>query len=307
MDNYDLLPCGVLITDSHCNIDYCNNQFTSATCHSIRDIMGRNINALLTNGSKIFFQQIVLPSAINQESINEVQLNFLDANNHKLPLVVFAKRDPSNNDKLFWCCFPAIEREKLLNSLNQSRNQLEETNEQLKKLSTIDELTGCVNRREMLLKLRLIRRQMERSQSSFSLMMLDLDFFKRINDNHGHAEGDYVLKQFARLLMENARFDDVVARYGGEEFIVILPKTDATTVMIAANRVHENMKKIRSKAGAITVSIGVFIAPYDTNISDNEIINLADNALYASKNAGRNQTTLQTTATTLETNKKHHS
>lgn len=151
----------------------------------------------------------------------------------------------------------------------------------------------------MLLKLRMIRRQMERSQSSFALMMLDLDFFKKINDSYGHTEGDYVLKQFAHLLMENARFDDVVARYGGEEFILILPNTEADNVMISANRIHANMKKIRTKAGKITVSIGIYIAQYNINISDTDIINLADEALYAAKNAGRNQTILHKTSTFL--------
>jgi len=308
MDNYDSLPCGVLITDQQCNIHYCNDLFASVVYPQIDEIIGNNLNSLLTNGSKILFQQLVLPSIINQEPINEIQLNFLDKKNKKLPMVVFAKRDKTDNGKLFWCCFSAIERDMLLNSLKQSRNQLEETNEQLKALSKTDELTGCCNRREMLLKLRMIRRQMERSQSSFALMMLDLDFFKKINDGYGHTEGDYVLKQFAHLLMENARFDDVVARYGGEEFILILPNTEADNVMISANRIHENMKKIRSKAGRITVSIGIYIAQYNINISDTDIINLADKALYAAKNAGRNQTILHKTSTFLSEstpNKKH--
>jgi two-component system cell cycle response regulator len=297
MDDYDSLPCGVIITDPSCNIHYCNELFASTVYPSIDDIVGSNLNGLLTKGSEILFQELVLPSVINRESINEIQLNFLDADNHKLPMVVFAKRDKTDDDRIFWCCFPAIERDKLLNSLKRSHDQLEATNEQLKTLSKTDELTGCYNRREVILKLRMIRRKMERSQSSFALMMLDLDFFKKINDGYGHTEGDYVLKQFAHLLMENARFDDVVARYGGEEFMLLLPTINATNVVIAADRIHENMKKIRTKAGVITVSIGVFVAPYDINISDSEIIDLADKALYVSKNSGRNQTTLQTMPT----------
>jgi diguanylate cyclase (GGDEF)-like protein len=305
MDDYDSLPCGVLITDQHCNIHYCNKHFAAVVYSPLNDIVGSNLNVLLTNGSKILFQQLVVPSIINHSPINEVQLNFLDTNNHKLPMVVFTQRDKTDNEKIFWCCFPAIERDKLINSLKQSQHLLEETNEQLKTLSKTDELTGCYNRREMLLKLRMIRRQMERGQSSFALMMLDLDFFKKINDNHGHTEGDYVLKQFAHLLMENARFDDVVARYGGEEFILILPTTDSTKVMIAADRIHENMKKIRTKAGEVTVSIGIFVAHYDLNISDSDIISLADKALYASKDAGRNQTTLHPIPA-LSSEKKHN-
>ena len=303
MDNYESLPCGVLITDQHCNIHYCNDQFVSEVYFTIDDIVGKNLDALLTNASKMLFQQLVLPSVINQQPINEVQLNFFGTDNRKMPMVVFAKRDKSDNERIFWCCFPAVERDKLLNTLKQSRDQLEETNAQLKILSKTDELTGCYNRREMLLKLRMIRRQMERGKSSFALMMLDLDFFKKVNDTHGHTEGDYVLKQFAHLLMENARFDDVVARYGGEEFILILPQADLTSAMVAANRIHENMKNIRTKAGKITVSIGIFVAPYDVNISDADIISLADKALYAAKDAGRNRTVLETMPTLLSDKK----
>jgi len=110
------------------------------------------------------------------------------------------------------------------------------------------------------------------------------------------------------MIRENALFDDVVARDGGEEFILILPNIEADKVMISANRIHENMKKIRSKAGRITVSIGIYIAQYNINISDTDIINLADKALYAAKNAGRNQTILHKTSTFLSEstpNKKH--
>ncbi|MFT7387837.1 MAG: diguanylate cyclase (GGDEF)-like protein [Candidatus Endobugula sp.] len=294
MDDYDSLPCGVFITDQRCNIHYCNSRFVSSVFFSIDEIVGCNLDTLLTNASKILFQQIVLPSIINQGPIDEVQLNFLGADNRKLPMVVFAKRDEVDNNRIFWCCYYAVERDKLINALKQSQCRLEETNAQLKILSKTDELTGCYNRREMLLKLRMVRRQMERSQSSFALLMLDLDFFKKVNDVHGHTEGDYVLKQFAHLLKANARFADVVARFGGEEFILILPQADAASAMITANRIHDNMKKIRSKAGVITVSIGIFVAPFDVNISDADIIGLADNALYASKDAGRNRTTLET-------------
>ena len=201
MDNYDSLPCGVLITDQQCNIHYCNDLFASVVYPQIDEIIGNNLNSLLTNGSKILFQQLVLPSIINQEPINEIQLNFLDKKNKKLPMVVFAKRDKTDNGKLFWCCFSAIERDMLLNSLKQSRNQLEETNEQLKALSKTDELTGCCNRREMLLKLRMIRRQMERSQSSFALMMLDLDKIIETNFILLYPEmtlGEVVMKAVAK-------------------------------------------------------------------------------------------------------------
>lgn len=102
----------------------------------------------------------------------------------------------------------------MFKSINQSTKQLEKTNAQLKSLSKTDQLTGCFNRREMQLKMTVIRRQMERRKLSFSVLMLDLDNFKPVNDKHGHAEGDAVLKQFTNLLMGSARFDHLVVRYG---------------------------------------------------------------------------------------------
>jgi diguanylate cyclase (GGDEF)-like protein len=255
-------------------------------------IVDRSINNLLSNGSKIIFQQIVLPSLLNQNQIDEMQLNFLNADQQKIPMIIFARRDDNNNDKLIFCCFSAKSKDELLNSLNQSKKQLEESNTQLKKLSKTDELTGCFNRREMELRLSITRQQMSRRKVSFAVLMLDLDDFKEVNDTYGHIEGDNVLREFAKILMGNARVDDVIARFGGEEFVIILPEVDADSAMIAAKRIHKNMRYINSKVKKITVSIGVCVASYDNPLSDYEIIDIADKALYASKNSGKNKTTL---------------
>ncbi len=290
--DYDLLPCGVLVTDLSCKIIYSNQKLASYINLTVEEIIKHNVDSLLTAASKILFQQILLPTILYEGTVEEIQINFLNSNKKKLPMVIFAHRDNKNSANIVWCCFPALERNKLLNEFNESKKRLEETNSQLKKLSKTDSLTGCYNRREMLLRLKLIRRQATRRQFSFGILMLDLDYFKAVNDNHGHVEGDYVLKQFAQLLMDDARFDDVVARYGGEEFIVLLPDINADGVMKATERIHENMKKIRTKAVSITVSIGVCIAPHHVEATDNELIDLADNALYESKKSGRNKTTL---------------
>jgi diguanylate cyclase (GGDEF)-like protein len=299
MSNYDLLPCSVLITDSSCKITYCNTLLANTLKQTIANITDQNFDHLLTNGSKIIFQQIILPSILNQEKMDEIQLNFSDADNNKIPVVVFARQDESDNNKIFWCCFPATGRNQLLDALNQSKKQLENSNSQLKTLSTTDDLTGCYNRREMSARLLMIRRQMERRKRSFAILMLDLDHFKQLNDNHGHAEGDYVLKQFSHLLMSSARFDDVVSRYGGEEFIIILPDIDAYAANKIAARIHENMKNIITKSNIVTVSIGICVVPYDTIISDHDIIEMADKAMYKSKTSGRNQTTLHSSISTV--------
>lgn len=242
------------------------------------------------------FQQITLPSILHQGNVDEMQLNFLCPDNKKVPMIIFARRENNNDDEIFFCCFSANGKDKLLSALNQSKKQLEATNIQLKKLSTTDDLTGCYNRREMQLKMSITRRQMQRRESSFAVFMLDLDNFKAVNDIYGHIEGDEVLKQFANVLMKGARVDDVVARYGGEEFLIILPEIDVDEAIAAANRIHKKMINIDSLIESITVSIGICIASFDSLLSNDEIINIADKALYTAKTSGKNKTSLLTAA-----------
>lgn len=294
MDNYDRLPCGVFIIDYSCVVRYCNAPFSSLMKRPTDKIVNHSINNLLSNGSRIMFQQIILPSILNQSKIDEMQINFLCPDNKKAPMIIFAKKDSQNNDELLFCCFSALGKDELLNSLNQSKKQLEKTNAQLKTLSKTDELTGCYNRREMQLRMSITRRQMKRRQASFAVLMLDLDNFKAVNDIYGHAEGDNVLREFASILMRSARIDDVIARYGGEEFLIILPEVDANNAILAANRIHKNMQNIQSLVEKITVSIGICIVSYYNSLCDHEIISLADKALYTSKNSGKNKTTLVT-------------
>lgn len=291
MHDYNLLPCGVIITDFKGRVKYCNQAFSSMLECSIEDIVGHLIDDFLSNASTIVFQQIILPSVLSQKAINEVQINFITLTGNKLPMVIFAKDNASVDEQIIFCSFSAQEREKMIGSVTSAKKQLEKANAQLKILSVTDELTGCLNRRELKSKLALVRRQMSRRESSFALLVLDLDNFKKLNDNYGHTEGDYVLKQFATMLMESARFDDIVVRYGGEEFVIVMPNIDEKNALAAANRIHENMKSIRTKAKTITVSIGACVVEGRTDYSDKEIINLADKALYESKRTGKNKTT----------------
>jgi diguanylate cyclase (GGDEF)-like protein len=292
MDDYDRLPCGVFIVDTSCIVRYCNTTFSSLMKLPADKIINYSINHLLSNGSRIIFQQIILPSVLNQSKVEEMQLNFLCPDNKKVPMIIFAKKDSHDSGELLFCCFSAVGKDELLSTLNHSKKQLEATNIQLKKLSKTDELTGCYNRREMWLKMSITRRQMRRRQKSFAILMLDLDDFKAINDNYGHTEGDKVLKEFGAILMKSARVDDVVARYGGEEFLIILSEVDANSAMLTANRIHKNMKNICNLAEQITVSIGISIISYDNSLCDHAIIGIADKALYTSKNSGKNKTTL---------------
>ena len=129
------------------------------------------------------------------------------------------------------------------------------------------------------------------SVSAVSLLMVDLDYFKRINDAHGHPEGDRVLVDFASQLQAGARRSDLVVRYGGEEFVLWLPDTDAEAAARVAEWVHECAQRVRSAAGPVTVSVGLACALHQpgTYFLD-QLLKRSDEAVYRAKALGRNRT-----------------
>ena len=153
-----------------------------------------------------------------------------------------------------------------------------------------DALTGQWNRRALddVLKQQVQRRAV--SGNTFSILMLDIDFFKKINDEFGHLVGDDVLRAFAQKLREFLRSDDVCARFGGEEFVVVLPDTPLVVAIDIGERIRRGIAQTplltKPKVQA-TVSIGV--ATMEQGQSITELFAAADAAVYLAKNAGRNQ------------------
>ena len=161
-----------------------------------------------------------------------------------------------------------------------------------------DALTGIYNRRFMESNLQRIMEFLSRSSGLLSVLMIDIDYFKRYNDTYGHEKGDACLKTVAQTLTDSIpRTNDFVARYGGEEFIVVLPNTDKTGVCMIAKKLLENvrMANIPHASSAIaqyvTISVGVTTGKVAYEQSWEEFLNRADEALYISKQNGRNQYT----------------
>ena len=170
--------------------------------------------------------------------------------------------------------------------------KLGETLEALHRLATRDQLTGLLNRREFE---RIIFEEEERAERfghSLALVMLDIDHFKRVNDTHGHAAGDLVLKEVARRISDEVRTVDRVVRFGGEELAIILVQTDRAGALETANRLCTAVELepivVAEKVPLnITVSAGAAAMPEDAK-SGLALLNAADKALYAAKAAGRN-------------------
>ena len=161
----------------------------------------------------------------------------------------------------------------------------------MESMALTDPLTGLLNRRAMEQRLREAAHAFQRSGRGVSVVMADVDHFKRVNDVHGHAIGDRVLRAVAALLSEQLRAHDAVARWGGEEFLLLLPETGAATACEVAERLRAAAEaRLAAAAGigeAVTMTFGVALLERGMRVG--ECLKHADDALYAGKAAGRNR------------------
>lgn len=184
-----------------------------------------------------------------------------------------------------------------LAQLQQERQQLEVLNEELHHQAASDGLLGMANRREFERVLTLEWRRSARERQPLTLLMVDVDCFKRYNDTYGHLAGDDCLQQVAAALKDAAaRPGDLVARYGGEEMAILLPHTGLAGAMHMARRVHALLAEraiaftASPVADHVTVSIGVSALLPAPNANPHTLIKQADDALYTAKESGRNRT-----------------
>lgn len=185
-----------------------------------------------------------------------------------------------------------------------AHQQLNRANEQLKKMAITDELTGLLNRREAMSRLKDLWAAYERYQQGFSCIMLDIDHFKKFNDAHGHAAGDSVLRDTAQLLRENTRGTDKVCRVGGEEFLVLCPNVGVDGAAVCAEhlraRVEQHSFEYEGTKMRVTISLGVAQAT-SAMTHPEEMLKSADTLLYASKQAGRNRVSVADVTSEVQT------
>jgi diguanylate cyclase len=185
----------------------------------------------------------------------------------------------------------------LRDELARAREELAEQQRQIENLQTavrIDSLTQIGNRSYLDEHLQEAVERLKRYHERFSLIMIDVDHFKQINDTYGHPSGDRILKGLALKLKAGIRGTDSLARYGGEEFAVVLPKTEEEDARYVAEEIREGVEfskfNLSGKEVRITVSAGV--ASSQENDTAESITKRADNALYRAKNSGRNRVEL---------------
>lgn len=185
-----------------------------------------------------------------------------------------------------------VARVKVHLKIKALQDELRDKNVRLEELSNTDGLTKITNRRHFMEIFELEFMRAERYRAALTYVMIDLDHFKKINDQYGHLVGDRALVTCANVLREGLRAHDIVARYGGEEFALLLPETDLAGARVVAERyrkrIEDTVVSIGEHTIKLTASLGVACCPHDDVKSVDDLIRLADDALYEAKQAGRN-------------------
>jgi diguanylate cyclase (GGDEF)-like protein len=154
-----------------------------------------------------------------------------------------------------------------------------------------DTLTAVANRRHLDERLKEELARLHRYGQPLAVILTDIDWFKQVNDNHGHAVGDKVLKAFAASLHQNIRSTDFLARYGGEEFVILLPNTGFDEAIALAERMRKAIKALRFEGYDFTITASFGVVLCGPQESAETIISRADQAMYKSKTRGRDRVT----------------
>jgi len=188
-------------------------------------------------------------------------------------------------------CLLVTQLATLRNRTHSQQQALRAALDRIQKLATRDELTGLFNRRHMLELLNSEKHRSIRAGRAFCLAMIDVDHFKRVNDQYGHAIGDQVLAAVAQTISSGLRETDVVARWGGEEFLVMFTDTDSATAEKVLLRIQFKLLTLAvcPEAAQLRVRFSAGIASYEKDELLTRTIDRADRALYVAKAAGRNR------------------
>lgn len=280
---------GVMITDPYRNILYVNQAFELSTGYKAMEVIGRNPRVLKSGRHDAIFyrnlwRQVYQHGFWQGEIWNRRKNGELFAEWQNIVLI----KDSDGKVINFASFFTDITERKL------KEDDLLETNIHLRHIAMFDPLTHLGNRELMNEAFQSLLYEADHKGISFSVVMMDIDYFKQYNDLYGHIAGDQCLVEVARLLKRVLRESDVLVRYGGEEFVILLPNVGVLNASVVASKILDGITSLyiiheRSPYGYLSVSIGMSIYLPSTRADQDMLLQQADQALYAAKHAGRNQ------------------
>ena len=184
----------------------------------------------------------------------------------------------------------SIEDEDIRNQLFELKHIINRSKEKLSRMAHIDRLTLLYNRRYFDDALARESERARRYEQPLCLLLLDIDFFKKVNDVHGHQKGDLVLSEIASVISDNIRMNDIAARYGGEEMAVILPETDMDNALVCAEKLRSAIEGESEERSGLKITVSVGVSSYiPGEKAVEELIGRTDSALYEAKQNGRNR------------------
>jgi diguanylate cyclase (GGDEF)-like protein len=288
----DYFPCILISMDMQTNeLEYCNKYATDLLGIDSNKISEYSLFDIISKASSIFFESYIRPTIVSSGSCQEIQISLMLNSKEKIPAVANAKLVES---KIYWSIYTTVTRDKLYQELLTTREHLENKTEELTLLTRIDPLTSLLNRRAVIDDLSKIISQLNRNFIPVSFLLIDIDWFKKINDTYGHDRGDEILIELSSILKRVIRASDIVARWGGEEFLVVLYNSNLENTRIFCERLHIEVKSIKLTGdNKLSVSIGGAALKTD-NLTCSDVIEKhvkeADIALYEAKNNGRSRT-----------------
>ncbi len=304
----DVLNEGLVIVDTNERIVLINEALKKKLALSESELMGKRLSNLdwaMEDETKLLDKQMLpwnmlldteqiptlktlqLKTSKDETFAFDINVAPIKAPNQKMKGVIVTIDDVTELEK------KNNELNHILERLEKSKAEISRQNFELMELSTRDPLTELLNRRALFQGLNTLLIEAQEQAKVLSCMMLDIDFFKSVNDTYGHAVGDKVIQTFSGILLSHAEQDYLTCRYGGEEFIIILPNTDIDTAIKVAEKIRiaisEYSFEMIAKGLHVTSSFGVTCTQGQANIGADKLVDQADQALYIAKQSGRNQ------------------
>ncbi|MCK5663562.1 MAG: sensor domain-containing diguanylate cyclase, partial [Thiotrichaceae bacterium] len=308
---FDTLSEGVIIIDEQEQILLTNKVFSEKIGHTAESLLGIKVSDLKwerisvqKSGAEFPWKHVL---ETGKSSVG-VQLKLKMANGKTLKFVLNVSPIAGGKDKTQGVLITLdditlleernTELQSIVMNLEKSKEHIQQQNKELHYLATRDPMTGCLNRRAFSDQFEKLFNKARKEGTELSCIMVDLDHFKSVNDNYGHATGDIVIIMLGEILKSNTRKFDLVGRYGGEEFCLVLPGQTTDEAYTVAERIRLRMKgesTERFEAGPrVTASIGI-ASIFDNAKNPEALNNLADQALYVAKESGRNRVVRWTT------------